>query len=81
MSKSGMVAIAIMVLCVTPAAAAMDCGKMLESHSSEIVKMSKNTAEKRMALTRMAVAGYDACMAGDMLNAEKYFKMIMENAN
>lgn len=81
MSKTVLFAAVGLALCVTPAAAAMDCGKMLDSHTVEITKMSKASPEKRAALTRMAVNGYDSCMAGDMLNAEKFFKMIMDNGN
>lgn len=81
MSKSVMVAVAVLVLNITPAAAAMDCSTMLQSHMSEIVKMNKTTSEKRAALTRMVLSGYDSCMAGDMISAERYFKMIMDNAN
>jgi len=80
MSKSLYVAVALMVVCATPAAA-MDCGKMLDSHTGEIMKMSKASPEKRAALQRMALAGYDSCMAGDMINAEKFFKMIMQSGN
>jgi hypothetical protein len=71
---------AALLTCATPAAAAMDCGKMLDSHTAEINKMTKAAPEKRAALTRMAVSGYDSCMAGDMFSAEKFFKMIMDNA-
>jgi hypothetical protein len=81
MSKKFLFAAAGLMLCVTPAAAAMDCGKMLDSHTVEITKMTKASSEKRAALTRMAMNGYDSCMAGDMFNAEKFFKMIMENQN
>lgn len=80
MSKSRFIAVAALVLLATPAAA-MDCGKMLDSHSAEIGKMAKATPEKRAALQRMALAGYDSCVAGDMLNAEKFFKMIMAAGN
>lgn len=81
MSKVILAVVGLMVAGITPAAAAMDCGKMLDSHTTEITKMSKASAEKRAALTRMALSGYDSCMAGDMLNAEKFFKMIMDTSN
>ncbi len=82
MSQKILFAAVGLMLCVTPAAAAgMDCGKMLDSHTVEITKMSKASSEKRAALTRMAMSGYDSCMAGDMINAEKFFKMIMDNGN
>ena len=81
MSKTLLAVIGATLLCFTPAAAAMDCGKMLDSHTGEITKMTKASPEKRAALTRMALSGYDSCMAGDMLNAEKFFKMIMEAGN
>jgi hypothetical protein len=77
MSKTLAVALATLVVCVTPAAAAMDCGKMLDTHTAEISKMEKVSSEKRAALTRMAISGYDSCMAGDTFSAEKFFKMIM----
>lgn len=79
-SAGSLVAIGTMLALVTPASAAMDCGKMLDSHTTEITKMAKASPEKRAALTRMAISGYDSCMAGDMFSAEKFFKMIMENS-
>ena len=81
MSKTLWGALGALILCVSPAAAAMDCSKMLNSHTAEIAKMETASPEKRAALTRMALSGYDSCMAGDMFNAEKFFKMIMDNAN
>ena len=75
MSKRGLGALAALMLCITPAAA-MDCGKMLETHTTKITKMTAESAEKRAAMTRMVIRGYDACMAGDMLNAEKFFAML-----
>ena len=81
MSKMVLLAVGALLVCVTPAAAAMDCGKMLGSHTAEIVKMIKASAEKRAALTRMVVSGYDSCLAGDVFNAEKFFKMVMDNSN
>jgi hypothetical protein len=81
MSKAVLAAIGMMMVCITPAAAAMECGAMLDSHTTHITKMSKASSEKRAALTRMALSGYDSCMAGDMLNAEKFFKMIMDTSN
>lgn len=81
MSKPIFAALALMAVCATPAAAAMDCGKMLDSHTGEIMKMSKASPEKKAALQRMALAGYDSCVAGDMINAEKFFKMIMSAGN
>jgi hypothetical protein len=80
MSKVAAGALGAILLFVTPAAA-MDCGKMLDSHTGEIMKMSKASAEKKASLTRMALQGYDSCVAGDMLNAEKFFKMIMSAGN
>jgi hypothetical protein len=71
-------ALAALALCITPAAA-MDCGKMLDSHTVKITQMTKESAEKRAALTRMAIRGYESCKAGDMLNAEKFFAMITSN--
>lgn len=81
MSKTLAAAFGALVLCVTPAAAAMDCGKMLDSHTAEITKMTKASTEKRAALTRMALSGYDSCVAGDLSSAEKIFKMIMSAGN
>jgi hypothetical protein len=81
MSKTIAGAIGALILCVTPAAAAMDCGKMLDSHTTEITKMTKASPEKRASLTRMAISGYDSCMSGDMVSAEKFFKMIMSAGN
>lgn len=78
--KRTFLALVATVILAAPASA-MDCGKMLDQARSEISKMSKATAEKRAALTRMAVSGYDSCLAGDMLNAEKFFKMSMSHGN
>jgi hypothetical protein len=80
MSRTLAIAFGALIVCMTPAAA-MDCGKMLSSHQAEIQKMTAASAEKRAALSRMALAGYDSCLAGDMISAEKFFKMIMANGN
>lgn len=81
MSRRFAGAIGAFVLCITPAAAAMDCGAMLDKHTAEINKMTKASPEKRAALMRMSLSGYDSCQAGDMLNAEKFFKMVMSQGN
>lgn len=82
LSQTLLAAFGATLLCVVPASAAeMNCGKMLNTHTAEINKMTKASPEKRVALTRMALSGYDSCMAGDMLNAEKFFKMIMDAGN
>jgi len=78
MKKTILLMIATIPLAVGPALA-MDCGNMLDQSSERISKMSKASAEKRAALRRMAMTGYDHCMAGDTLNAEKYWKMIQES--
>ena len=59
-----------------PAIAQMNCNGMLDTHSAMINSMSTASAEKRAALRRMALQGYDHCMAGDMVSAEKFFKMV-----
>jgi hypothetical protein len=68
-------AIAIAVL-ASPALAAMECGSMLDKSADAILKMSNASPEKRAALRRMALHGYDNCMAGDEFNAMKFFEMI-----
>jgi hypothetical protein len=60
----------------TPASAAMNCGATHDKHATDITKMSGANADKRAALHRMALAGYDHCMAGDEFNAMKFFDMI-----
>lgn len=70
--------IATLMAAVATPAAAMDCGAMLDSHMDAVGKMSKTSAEKRAAMRRMALQGYDYCMAGDTFTAEKFFKMLME---
>jgi hypothetical protein len=72
--------IALACLAGPAAAEKMDCAKMLESTQSHIAKM-KTSADKRAALSRMALSGYDSCMVGDMLNADKFFKMVMESGS
>jgi len=79
MKRIAILALALVPLATAPALA-MDCGSMLETHSDMISKMTKASAEKRAALRRMAMSGYDNCVAGDTFNAEKFFKMI-ENSS
>lgn len=74
-------AAALMTVLAAPAFAAMDCGGMLDKHSDMIGKMTKSSAEKRAALRRMALSGYDTCMAGDEFNATKFFEMIAREHN
>jgi hypothetical protein len=69
---------AVMTLAVlaSPALAAMECGSMLDKSADAIGKMTAASSEKRAALRRMAMQGYDSCMAGDEFNAMKFFEMI-----
>ena len=68
---------AIAAACLAqPAFAAMDCGNMLDKHTGMIVKMTAATPEKRAAMQRMALRGYDHCMAGDEVNAKMFWDMI-----
>ncbi len=76
MLKFAFAALAASVVLTQPAFAAMDCGGNLDKHTSSIMKMSAATPEKRAALQRMALRGYDHCMAGDEQSAEQFWKMI-----
>jgi hypothetical protein len=81
MTRTLFAGLALLAVSITPASAAMDCGSMLDKATAEINKMTKAPSEKRAALTRMAISGYDNCMVGDISTAEKYFKMIMSAGN
>ena len=59
---------------------AMNCGGELDRHVGLIMKMTKSSADKRAALHRMALNGYDYCMAGDAFNGAKLFEMIANQA-
>jgi hypothetical protein len=78
MKKTILMMVAAIPFVAAPAFA-MDCGNMLDQSSEHISKMTKASAEKRAALRRMAMTGYDHCMAGDTLNAERYWKMIQNS--
>lgn len=65
----------------TSTRAAMDCGSTLDKASTAISGMSTANAERRAALRRMAMTGYDHCMAGDVSAAEKFFAMVMAGGN
>lgn len=54
----------------TSAMAAMDCGSELDKHVGMVTKMSKASAAKAAALHRMAMQGYDYCMAGMELDGK-----------
>jgi hypothetical protein len=75
MRKMLYAAIATMVL-AAPAAAQMNCGAMLDKYSADIGKMANVSSEKRAAMHRMVLQGYDHCMAGDEFNAKKFFEML-----
>jgi hypothetical protein len=72
-----MLGAAVVILAMAnPAAAAMNCGEMLNKASSDLGKMDHISSEKRAAMHRMVVQGYDYCMAGDEFNARKFFEML-----
>jgi hypothetical protein len=64
------------VALAAPAAAQMNCGAMLDKYSADIGKMANVSSEKRAAMHRMVLQGYDHCMAGDEFNAKKFFEML-----
>ena len=76
MSKFLFAAVAASIVFAQPAFAAMDCGGGMDKSVSSIMKMTAASAEKRAALHRMALRGYDACMAGDEVNAKTFWDMI-----
>ncbi len=81
MLKYVLVAITAAVVLAQPASAAMDCGSNLDKHMAMVMKMSAATAEKRAALHRMSLAGYDHCMAGDEVNAKTFWDMVATGAS
>lgn len=50
------------------------CDTKVETAMNNIAKMNASGA-KRVALARMVATGYDYCMAGSMLDADKFFEM------
>lgn len=66
---------------VSRPALAMECGPMLDKASAAVSAMASASPEKRAALRRMAMTGYDHCMAGDVSAAEKVFAMVMSGGN
>ena len=81
MLKFAFAALAGVLLLAQPASAAMDCGANLDKHTSMIMKMTSATPEKRAALQRMSLRGYDHCMAGDEFNADAFWKMVSTAGN
>lgn len=81
MPKMMTMAMVSAMLLAQPAFAAMDCGASLDQHTSMIMKMSQASPEKRAALQRMALRGYDHCVAGDEVNAKALFSMVMSTAS
>lgn len=73
-----MAAASVLLLASGSARAAMDCGATLDQHATAITKMTGAPPGKRAALHRMALSGYDHCIAGDEFNAKKYFEMISQ---
>ncbi len=59
-----------------PASAAMDCSAGLDKHMGMVMKMTQASSEKRAALHRMALSGYDHCVAGDEVNAKAFWDMV-----
>jgi hypothetical protein len=76
MMRHIIIATAVVTALASPAAAAMNCGDMLSKASSDLGKMDHISSEKRAAMHRMVVQGYDYCMAGDEFNARKFFEML-----
>lgn len=76
MLKFFVAAVTATIVLAQPASAAMDCGASLDKHMSSVMKMTQATPEKRAALHRMTLAGYDHCMAGDEINAKAFWDMV-----
>ena len=81
MSKFLLAAVTAAVVLAQPAYAAMDCGGSMDKSVSSIMKMTAASAEKRAALHRMALSGYDHCMAGDEINAKSFWDMVSTAAS
>ena len=81
MLKFVLAAATAMVMLAQSASAAMDCSAGLDKHMGMVMKMTQASAEKRAALHRMALSGYDHCVAGDEVNAKAFWDMISSTAN
>ncbi len=81
MLKFVLAATAAMFMLVQSASAAMDCGAGLDKHMGMVMKMTQASSEKRAALHRMALSGYDHCVAGDEINAKTFWDMIASTAS
>ena len=81
MSKFLLAVVTAAVIFASPASAAMDCGGSMDKSVSSIMKMTSASAEKRAALHRMAMRGYDHCMAGDEVSAKSFWDMISTAAS
>lgn len=75
MLRKTMAPLVLLAMMSGGAQAQMDCDKAMTNASEKIARM-KVANGKRVALTRMALQGYDYCMAGDTFNADKFFKML-----
>lgn len=76
MKRLLLVSLAAIVL-NTGAANAMNCGVVFDELHKAISGHLTMPAEKRIALTRMAMSSYDHCMAGDTTSAKATRAMIM----
>lgn len=75
MTRILLAAAAVACILSTPILAqSTDCDSKVQTAMSNIAKMQTSGA-KRIALARMVATGYDYCLAGSMIDANKFFEM------
>jgi hypothetical protein len=77
MLRTPLASLIALVLVSTPASA-MDCGAVFDELSKAVSGPVLMSAEKKAAMMRMAISGYDHCMAGDDKRAGDTRQMIMD---
>jgi len=71
------IAVAAVALAASPAAAAPECGKVVDELSKAISGHLTMSPEQKVSALRMTMSAYDSCMVGDTKSSNATRDMIM----
>lgn len=77
MNKLVIAAAATLAMAATPAAAASECGKVVDELSKAISGHLTMSPEQKVSALRMTMSAYDSCMVGDTKSSAATRDMIM----
>ena len=70
-------ALTLLTPALTPSAQAADCGAVLDELTKAVSGHVTMSPEKKASMLRMAMSGYDHCMAGDTKSSGNIRDMLM----